>query len=435
MLEIQGRIFLSIWQNIYRAATSLALPALHILLARREALGKEDPERLHERFGYASLVRPPGKMIWVHAASVGEAMSALLLIEKLSAYAPQAHFLITTGTVTSAQILAARLPPRAMHQFVPIDVPECVARFLDHWRPDGALWVESEFWPNLLDGLARRNIPTALLNARISARSQRRWSRVKGWIAELLGTFMLCLSQTEAGQESLRRLGAKNVSFQGNLKFATLPLPDDESARTALVSVIGQRPVWLFASSHPGEEAIALEAHQMLRADFSDLLTIIAPRHPARGAAITAAIMQAGLTHAKRSSGALPGAETDIYLADTLGELGVLYRLCDICCVGGSFTPVGGHNPIEPALVGAAICFGPLMENFSEIAEQMSASDCARQVQDSAALASFVRTMLREPETRQALATRAKDFAAAQSKVLDRTIAALAPFLQQAGLP
>lgn len=423
---------MSIAQSFYRTITNLALPGVWLLLDRREARGKEDPERIHERFGYAGAVRPDGKLVWIHAASVGEVMSVLLLIEKLGARLPNAAFLVTSGTVTSARLLASRLPPRTIHQYAPVDIDSCVTRFLDHWRPDMALWVESEFWPNMLCALGTRQIPAALLNARMSEKSRRNWALAKGWIAEMLGVFSLCLTQTEAAQATLRQLGARNVGFAGNLKCAALPLPDAAEARAPLAAAIGQRPVWLFASSHPGEETLALQTHQALRAEYPDMLTVIAPRHPARGAEIAALAARQELSVAQRSLGAFPTTATDIYLADTMGELGILYRLCHICCVGGSFVPVGGHNPIEPALLDSAIAFGPLMTNFSEVAEQMVAARAVRQVQNGAELTAFVRAMLTEPETARALATAARAYAAAQGQVHDRVIAALEPVLRQA---
>lgn len=429
-----GVCFLSIAQTIYRAATATALPGVMLYLDWREARGKEDPERIHERFGYAGATRPDGRLVWIHAASVGEVMSVLLLIEKLATRLPQTHFLVTSGTVTSARMIATRLPTRTIHQYAPVDIASCITRFLDHWQPDIALWIESEFWPNMLASLKARQIPAALLNARMSAKSQRNWALAKGWMAEMLDAFALCLTQTEAAQESLRQLGARQVGYAGNLKCAALPLPDDLAARDELAVVIGRRPVWLFASSHPGEDILALQTHQDLKAEYPELLTIIAPRHPARGAEIAALATRQGLGVAQRSLDALPTASTAIYLADTMGELGVFYRLCPVCCVGGSFVPVGGHNPIEPALLNCAIAFGPLMANFSEVAEHMVAAQAARQVNDNAELTAWARAMLATPEARQMSADAARTYAAAQGQVHDRVITALEPVLRQAGI-
>lgn len=425
---------MSLGQQLYQGVTSLALPLLHWGLAWRERRGKEDPERLHERFGYAGFERPAGKLVLVHAASVGEAMSVLLLLKKLTEHLPQTHFLITSGTVTSAKLLSTRLPPRTMHQFAPLDAPSCVTRFIDHWRPDMALWVESELWPNMLAALRRHRIPAALLNARISVKSQRNWRYARHWIAEMLDSFMLCIAQTEAMQQGLRELGAHRVSYCGNLKFAALPLPDNDFSRTKLMKAIGERPVWLFASSHLGEEEIALAAHQLLIKDFPSLLTIIAPRHPARGDKIMSLIAQKNIAAAQRSLHQEPDAHCSVYLADTLGELGVFYRLCPIAVVGGSFVPVGGHNPIEPALLGCAVGFGPLMPNFSEVASAMLAANAARQLHDAASIAAFVSHMMRDAAARQTQANSALAYAMSQGQVHDRVIATLAPLIAAAEL-
>lgn len=424
---------MSLWQCAYHLLTAAAHPLVHILLGRREDQGKEDPDRLHERFGYAGVARPAGSLIWVHAASVGEAMSTLLLLEKLAAQLTQTHFLITTGTVTSARILATRLPPRTVHQYIPVDVPVCVDRFMAHWQPSAALWLESELWPNLLAALRKQKVPAVLLNARLSEKTQRKWRFASGWIREMLGTFALVLTQTTAGQDGLRRLGAPHVAFAGNLKFAALPLPDDSFGRAKLGKSLGPRPTWLFSSSHPGEEELAAQAHRLLLASFPDLLLVLVPRHPNRAPEILALLAKHGLTIRQRSHSEQPVAETQAYLADTLGELGLFYRLCPVTVVGGSFGTLGGHNPIEPALLNAAVAFGPDMANFSEVAAAMLAQGAAQQVTDAASIAAFVTTMLHDERQRQQQLAAAQNYAAAQGRVHDAVIAALAPVLRQAG--
>ncbi len=425
---------MSIGQACYSALTWAGEPWVHVLLGWREDRGKEDPERLHERFGYSSLDRPAGKLVWLHAASVGEAMSILLLLGKLAARFPQTHFLLTSGTVTSARLLDSRLPANAMHQYVPVDIPTAVQRFLAHWRPDMVLWVESELWPNLLAGLRERNIPAALLNARLSQKSQRNWRLARAWLREMLGTFSLCLCQTEEAQPLLTALGAKNAGYVGNLKFAALPLPDDAFGREQLVAALAGRPAWLFASSHPGEDALAITAHQQLRAVLPGLVTIIVPRHPVRGAAIKELGVKAGMHSAQRSLGEKLTADTELYIADTLGELGLFYRLCPVTVVGGSFVPVGGHNPIEPALLNCAIAFGPLMTNFAEVAPAMVATGAARQVSDPISIAAFVQAMHSDPAAQQRLQETALAFAQAQGSVHDKVMTQLQPLFDQAGL-
>lgn len=424
---------MSLWQSAYHVLTAAAHPLVHFFLGRREDQGKEDPDRLHERFGYASIDRPKGKLIWVHAASVGEAMSTLLLLEKLSVQLPDTHFLITTGTVTSARILSTRLPPRTYHHYVPVDVPACVARFMAHWQPDAALWLESELWPNLLAALRKDKVPAALLNARLSEKTQRNWRYAMSWIQEMLGTFTLTLTQAESGQEGLRRLGAQQVGYAGNLKFAALPLPDDAFGRAKLGKSLGTRPSWLFASSHPGEEDLAAAAHRILLETVPDLLLILVPRHPSRAPEVLAILAKHNLTVRQRSHSEQPSADTQVYLADTLGELGLFYRQCPIAVVGGSFSTLGGHNPIEPALLSAAVAFGSDMANFNEVATAMLTQQAARQVTDAAAIAAFVAQMLRDEKARQKQIEAALTYATAQGSVHDAVITALAPVLRQAG--
>ncbi len=220
--------------RLYAAFIELSGPALELYLRRRRRAGKEDMERFAERHGVPSLPRPAGFLIWFHAASVGESMSMLRLIERVLAERPNASVLVTTGTVTSARMVADRLGDRAVHQYVPVDRRAWVERFLDHWRPDCAIWIESEIWPNLLLGITRRGIPAALVNARMSARSYARWKLFPNSIRRLLGTFDLCLSQTAAEAVRLEQLGARDVRYLGHLKYAAEPLPYDPAALAEL---------------------------------------------------------------------------------------------------------------------------------------------------------------------------------------------------------
>src|SRR5690349_21323236 len=357
-------------QTIYRGLTEIGGPAIRLYLARRRAAGKEDPVRRLERLGVASCPRPPGRLAWFHAASVGESVSVLVLIHRLTERYPDLSVLITTGTVTSAELMAKRLPARALHHYVPVDRMPYVRRFLDHWKPDLALWIESEIWPNLLSEIGRRRIPAALVNARMSAGSFRNWGRVPGFIGPLLSVFRLCLAQTEAEADRLRHLGARDVRCVGNLKFSAEPLPADPAVLEVLRHAFKDRPVWLLASSHPGEEEVAADVHAALRDRLPGLLTVIAPRHPQRGGEIGALLAGRGLAAVRRSDGALPGAEHEVYVADTVGELGLFFRLAPVVCIGGSLVPHGGHNPVEPAQLGCAVLYGPHMTNFSEVSAQ-----------------------------------------------------------------
>ncbi|MBV9522983.1 MAG: DUF374 domain-containing protein, partial [Alphaproteobacteria bacterium] len=343
----------------YRTVTALLGPLFPWYLRARRARGKEDPTRFAERLGRADRSRPAGPLLWLHAASVGEAASLLALIDRLGRERPALTLLVTTGTLTSARLLAKRLPARAIHQFVPVDRPKYIRRFLDHWRPDAAIWVESELWPNLVATTQRRGIPTILLNARMSQRSFLRWQRWPGLIATLLGGFSLCLAQDEKQKERLRILGAGAADTVGDLKSAAAPLPVDETELARLRAQIGERPFWLAANTHPGEEAAAAEVHRRLAPEWPSLLTMIVPRHPARAEEIAALLRARGLVFARRSRGDAITRATAVYLGDTLGEMGLFYRVAETVFLGGSLTPVGGHNPFEPALLGCAILHGP----------------------------------------------------------------------------
>ncbi|MDA1099597.1 MAG: 3-deoxy-D-manno-octulosonic acid transferase, partial [Proteobacteria bacterium] len=334
---------------LYRGTTILLGPLANWYLRHRLRQGKEDPARVGERLGQAGRARPPGRLVWVHGASVGETISVLPLIQGLLRQDQGLHILLTSGTVTSARIMADRLPSRAMHQYLPIDRPSAVNRFLEHWRPDLALWVESELWPNLIHQTAARGVPMALINARMSERSYRRWRRLPFLIKPLLGAFQVCIAQSAPDAERLATLGAQFVTCHGNLKAASPPLPCDPRNLRLLEMAIDRRPLWLAASTHPGEEAIIGAAHRHLAARFPNLLTILVPRHAARGDEIAAALAAQGLSIARRSQEQpiVPG--TEIYLGDSMGEMGLYYRLAAIVFIGGSLVAHGGQKPLEAA--------------------------------------------------------------------------------------
>jgi len=420
------------WLALYRLATRAALPVVKLLLVRRTRRGKEDPARRGERFGIAARARPAGPLIWAHAASVGESLSLLPLIDRLLARLPTAAVLVTSGTVTSATLLAQRLPPRAFHHYVPIDHPDAVAGFLDHWRPDLALWVESELWPNLVAGTHRRGVPMVLLNAKMSERSMRGWQRFPGMIAQLLGCFDLVLAQDAVQAARLDRLGARASVPIGDLKSSAAPLPADPVELARLKQAIGDRPVWLAAQTHEGEEIIVAKAHGILAARRPDLLTLLAPRHPYRADAIIGLLAAQGLTVARRSAGDPIGPATAVYLADTMGEMGLFYRLGGIVLVAGSLLApgsIGGHNPIEPALLGAAILHGPDMVNCAANAAALHAADAALAVSDAASLAATVAALLDQPARRQAMGRAARAAAEARSGVVEDVMARLEPLL------
>jgi 3-deoxy-D-manno-octulosonic-acid transferase len=405
----------------YRTATDLAGPLLRRHLASRAISGKEEPSRIEERFGIAGLARPAGRLGWLHGASVGEMQSLLPLIQALARREPDLHFLVTTGTVTSARLLAQRRPANVLHQYLPLDRRAWVARFLDHWRPDFALWVESEFWPNLLQAALARGIPLALVNGRLSARSLARWRWGGSLIRPLIGGFAVVLAQDETQALRLAALGARSPQALGNLKFAAAALPVDEAVLTALGQRIVGRDVWLAASTHPGEESIIAAAHRALVVRRPRLLTVIAPRHADRGEAIAAELRAAGFTLARRSKNEEIDATTQIYLADTLGELGLFYRLAPVVFVAGSYR-WQGHNPIEPALLARAVASGPRVVNFQDIFDRMAKAEAVTIVTE-AELAPAIDRLLADP---QRAADRAEAFARSEAEgILDRIVMAL----------
>ena len=413
----------------YRWLTRLLAPAALFYLRRRERRGKEDGPRLHERRGLTHAVRPPGPLLWIHAASVGEATAMLQLIESLLQTRPELEILVTTGTVTSARLLEDRLPPRARHQFVPLDLPAWIKRFLDHWQPDLALWVESELWPNLVLTTHARGIPMMLVNGRLSARSYRRWRWSPGLIGPMLAAFGQCLAQDEAQAMRLRRLGAREVAAVGDLKAAGAPLPVDQAQLWRLRRQIGSRPLWLAASTHAGEEEIAAMVHRRLVAGFPGLLTVIAPRHPARGDAVAAMLAREGLRVARRSRGEPVSGDVDVYLADTMGELGLFYRLAGIAFIGGSLTRQGGHNPFEAARLDCAVLHGPDISNCADMAAALAAAGAAQIVTGADDLARGLAMLLGDRGLRARRGADGARVASAGRGVLDVILARLAPWL------
>jgi 3-deoxy-D-manno-octulosonic-acid transferase len=415
--------------ELYRTLTSIGGPLISWHLARRAKKGKEDPQRKSERKGIANRARPDGPLVWFHAASVGESASIMPLIERLQKDMPDLNILLTTGTVTSAKLCEQRLSGKAFHQFVPVDRGAWVAHFLDHWKPDLALWVESEFWPNLLYQLKTRNIPTVLVNARMSVKSYARWMKAAKTARNLLGCFDLCLVPDHVMADRLRDFGVNRVTLTGNLKDASPPLAVDENELVDLAKAIGSRPVWIAASTHPGEESLAEYVHEHLTPDHAKLLTIIAPRHPDRGSEIVQGLRKSGKDVAVRSLGDAITENTEFYVADTLGELGLIYRLATVVFVGGSLVPHGGQNLREPARLRSAILHGPHIANFANVARELGEVGAARQVDDEHGLTRAVSALLSEPAAAEAMATGAGNIVDKSENVLDQTVLSLEPYL------
>jgi len=413
--------------RLYRAACAALEPATALLLAWRQRQGKEDAGRIGERRGHPGRPRPPGRVAWLHGASIGETLSLLPVVERLGRRG--FGVLVTSGTRTSAELIARRLPPGALHQFVPLDAPRYVRRFLDHWRPDLALFAESEIWPNTILELERRGIPLILVNGRMSERSFRRWSRTPEIAGALLARFALCLTQSGADAERLIHLGAPRVAVAGNLKFDATPPPADPGALAELAGLVSGRPVWAAASTHAGEETLIAAAHRALATRHPNLLTIVAPRHPQRGADVVEAAAASGLHAARRSQGAQPDHGSDLYVVDTVGELGLFYRLAPLVFMGGSLVPRGGQNPIEPAKLGAAIIHGPYVHNFTDVYAAMDRAGGALPVSDGETLTRALGDLLGDTGLTLDMARAATAAVEGLGGAIDRTMQALEPFL------
>ena len=413
----------------YRALTRYAAPVAPLLLAWRTRIGKEEPARRPERYGQASVPRPSGFLVWFHAASVGEANAVLPVIDAITAEHPEIGLLLTTGTVTSAKLARARLPKGAVHQYVPLDNQDYVRRFLKHWQPDLAVFVESEIWPNLVLETNALNVPLVLVNGRMSFRSFRRWRNRPGLSRPLFSAFGLVLAQNERFAQRFTALGTPRTVAVGNLKADAPPPPVDLAGHKKLVAALAGRTVWLAASTHPGEDDIAAVAHLAMKKARPDLLTVIVPRHPERGPFIARLLEGANLKVALRSEGKLPEAGTDIYIADTIGELGLFYNLVPVALIGGSLVPHGGQNPVEAIKLGAAVVTGPHWRNFADAYEELLASGGAVQVSDAQSLATTTLLLLENAQARGRIMSRAEGAIARLGGALPRTISELEQFL------
>ncbi|HEY0183065.1 MAG TPA: 3-deoxy-D-manno-octulosonic acid transferase, partial [Rhodopila sp.] len=424
------RVTTSVLANGWSIAATLLAPALRLNLRRRAARGKEIAARLPERRGIDPTPRPAGRLIWMHAASVGETISILPVLEALR---HRAKVLLTTGTVTSQALLDQRIPEHGLAgdvlpRFAPLDVPAWVGRFLAHWRPDAACFVESELWPNQLAACQAMGIPLMLVNARMSDRSFGYWQHVPGFARRVLGGFARVQARGEQDAERLKALGATHVESPGDLKFAAPPLPVDSVEMARLSKLLAGRPVWLAASTHAGEEALIAAAHRALVSAYPGLLTIIAPRHPDRGVALAAE-----LGAPRRAARQDPPPGEGIWIADTLGELGLWYRLAPIAFVGRSLVgPGGGQNPLEPARLGCAIAVGPHTGNFADHVALLNDVGGLVEVADTAGLVRFVAGMLDDPDARRRLGEHAAACIRRHADLPDRTADALLSLLARA---
>lgn len=407
----------------YRALGRILAPFLDGWIDRRVARGKEDRARIAERFGYPGRSRPPGPLVWVHAASVGEMNAAWPLMQRLQESGLQV--LLTTGTVTSASVAATRADSAIVHQFVPLDFPAAVRRFLDHWKPDLAVLVESELWPGIIEAMAMRNVPVVIVNGRLSARSLAGWRRLRPLAAALGRRITLCLASSDEDADRFRALGIPDVRTTGNLKF-DVPAPSAAPPELEkLRSALGGRTMVLAASTHEGEEEAVLDAFPARE----DTLLVLAPRHPERGDRVATMIDRRGYAWTRRSRG--EPMSKPVYLADTVGEMGLWYALADVCFVGGSLVPHGGQNPIEPAKSGVPILHGPHVGNFASIYEALDEAGGAKSVDTADALGQAFADLVSDRAERQAMSERARSALRDGEGALVRTLRAIEPLLER----
>jgi 3-deoxy-D-manno-octulosonic-acid transferase len=415
--------------RVYRSLSTVATPLAGALVRHRLKRGKEDEARVGERKGLTAAARPAGPLVWIHGASVGEVLAVAGLVERMRAM--NIHILLTSGTVTSAAIVAKRFPADVIHQFIPYDSPRFVARFLDHWQPSLALFVESDLWPNLILAGAERRIPLIVINGRMSQRSFQRWRTAPATMGTLLSQFEMCLVQSQGDADRFSALGSPHVFNTGNLKFDVPAPPADAQKLEQVRQAIMGRTVLLAASTHPGEEEVLLDQHRRLEAHFPQLLTIIVPRHPERSAQIAQLTGATTLRAAIRSRDELPTAQTQIYIGDTLGELGLFYRLARIVFVGGSLVDHGGQNPIEPIKLGAAVLHGPHVGNFADIYRALDEAGGAKLAGDGEALVKQMGVWLEDRAARERASAAGRVVVDRLGGALEKTMAALEPYLLQ----
>lgn len=413
--------------KLYRALSYLCYPFIWVLLKKRRKIGKEDAVRWRERWGKAFHDRPAGRLVWIHGASVGESLSILPLVNRL--VQEDVTVMVTTGTVTSAQLMEKRLPARAFHAYMPVDYPTFVKRFVAHYHPDVGIFIESDFWPNMLMTAHQAGVPLVLVNGRISDHSFRAWQRALWFIRPLIGLFDLCLGQTSEDARRLTVLGAKKTDCVGNLKFASTSMPFDEAELKELQAAIGARPMWVAGSTHDNEEEQIATLQLHLKEKYANLLTILVPRHPNRADEIEKMLVEKGLTVHRRSRH--EDVSADVYLGDTIGEMGLYYRLAPIVFVGGSLVPFGGQNMLEPMRVGACTIVGQYTMNFKEIVARSVDQKALIVVNDAKELENTLDDLFACPEKRAQIVTVGQALATGETAVLERVYQVLKPWVKK----
>jgi len=415
----------------YRGLTRVTEPLLPLWIKRRALKGKEDPIRQKERFGHATLERPEGQLVWLHGASVGECIMFLPVVHRILEFYPTANILVTSGTVTSAKVMKSRLPARAFHQYVPLDSPSSVSRFLDHWKPDIAIWAESEIWPNLIQGTKARNIPMALINARMSVDSVEGWGKRKASAKAIFGCFDKILAANEETANGLTWLLDTEIESAGNLKDAAPALPAEDKQVKRLAKMLDGRPVWCAASTHEGEEEIILKAHAEILETYPNALLILAPRHPERRNSVIKKIEAADMIYKSHSASERIGVRTKIYLLDTIGDMGLAYRLSTISFVCGSLIEgLSGHNPLEPARLGNAVLTGAHISSFADTYMSMFVFNAAERILNPDMIGKRVTYYFETPQELADRMQQSHNFAAGRDAVLDYIWEVLTPLFQ-----
>ena len=414
--------------SLYRSVTHLAYPFVWCLLEKRKRIGKEDLIRGKERKGFYTKKRPEGRLIWLHGASVGECLSMMPLVNYL-VQLPDTHVMVTSGTVTSANLMQKRLPKGAFHQFIPVDLPKYTKRFVKHFKPDIGMFFESDFWPNMLIDAHKAKIPMILLNGRISDKSYNSWKKLPFFIKPLLSKFTFGLGQTDEDAKRMKELGFKQTDCVGNIKFSAVPAPYNEEELKNLKSQIKGRFVWVAGSTHDNEEMQAIEIHEKLSKKYKGLLTIIVPRHPERCEELAKQIQEKGWVVHRRSK--RQNLKADIFLGDTIGEMGLFYRLSNLVFVGGSLVEFGGQNMLEPMRIGACTFVGPHTFNFKEIIRKAKKQQAIIEEKNNTELAEKLMQIYEDKTRLNQIRQSGEDLANSETAVLERIVKVLTPFLEK----
>ncbi len=421
--------------RLYRLFTIICAPFLSLFLSYRRQKEKENNRSIAEKTANSFPKERPKdtqKLLWIHGASVGEAQSSLILINRLLDTFPNISIILTTGTLTSANLMDKRLPERAFHQFCPLDNPKYIKKFTNHWKPDTALWMESELWPNMLQELKKQNIPAILVNAHISTKTFKHWKYFPSFSKKILGTFDKILCQSNDDKKLFDSLGAKKTIVTGNIKYSATPLACNQEDLTSIRDATTKRNICLYASTHEGEEELACKTHKSLKKRIPNILTIIVPRHPERRENITQSCSSHPLKISFRGKNKnLPNPEDDIYIADTLGELGLFYTLSPIAYIGRSLSNDGGggHNPIEAAQLNCAVIHGSNVQNLKDIYNQMHKSNAALTVHNETELEDILYDLLHNADYCKTMQHAASAFAKEKSNVINDVMKEIVPYI------